>query len=66
MQLQLFLRYKTLIDKYVEVWNTGNMNQLDDVMNANFIRLAESSSDDGLDNFKKLITESRISFPDLN
>lgn len=57
---------KPLVDKYVEVWNTGNVDELDNVMNSNFVRHAESTSAEGLDNIKKLITESRTSFPDLH
>jgi predicted ester cyclase len=57
---------KPLVDKYVEVWNTGNVDELDDVMNINFVRHAESTSAEGLDNLKKLITGSRTSFPDLH
>jgi predicted ester cyclase len=58
--------YKPLVDKYVEVWNTGNVNELDAVMDEKFVRHAESTSADGLENIKKLITGSRTSFPDLH
>jgi predicted ester cyclase len=57
---------KPLVDKYVAVWNTGNVDDLDNVMSSNFVRHAESSSAEGLDNIKKLITGSRTSFPDLH
>ena len=57
---------KPLVDKYVEVWNTGNVDELDAVMDENFLRHAESTSAEGLENIKKLITGSRTSFPDLH
>lgn len=57
---------KPLVDKYVAVWNTGNVDELDNVMSSNFVRHAESTSAEGLDNIKKLITGSRTSFPDLH
>ena len=56
---------KPLIDKYVEVWNSGNVDELDAVMSTDFVRHAKSTSDDGLKNIKKLITGSRTAFPDL-
>ena len=56
---------KPLIDKYVELWNSGNVDLLDAVMSTDFVRHAKSTSDDGLKNIKKLITGSRTAFPDL-
>jgi steroid delta-isomerase-like uncharacterized protein len=56
---------KPLIDKYVEVWNSGNVDELDAVMSTDFVRHARSTSADGLENIKKLITGSRTAFPDL-
>ena len=57
---------KPLIDKYVEVWNSGNIDELDAVMRPDFVRHARSTSADGLENIKKLITGSRTAFPDLH
>ena len=57
---------KPLIDKYVEVWNTGNVDELDAIMDINFVRNAEASSAEGLDNLKKLVTGTRTAFPDIN
>ena len=57
---------KPLIDKYVKVWNGENVNELDAVMSESFVRNAESTSAEGLDNIKKLIAASRTSFPDLH
>ena len=55
-----------IVDKYVDVWNTGNVDELDAVIDSNFVRHAESTSAEGLDNLKKLISGSRTAFPDLN
>ena len=57
---------KPLVDKYVEVWNNGNVDELDAVMSENFVRHAESTSAEGLENVKKLITGSRTAFPDIH
>jgi steroid delta-isomerase-like uncharacterized protein len=56
---------KPLVDKYVEVWNTGDVDELDAIMVDSFVRHAESTSADGLENLKKLITGSRSAFPDI-
>lgn len=60
------IELKPLVDKYVEVWNNGNVDELDTIMTDNFMRHAESTSADGLENLKKLITNSRTAFPDIN
>ena len=59
-------KLKPIVDKYVEVWNTGNVDELDAIMDINMVRHAESSSAEGLDNVKKLITGTRTAFPDIN
>jgi len=56
---------KPIIDKYVEVWNTGNVDELDAIMGPNFVRYAVASPAEGLENLQKLITAVRTSFPDL-
>lgn len=56
---------KPLVDKYVEVWNTGNVDELDAVMDVNFVRHAGATSAEGLDNIKKLVTGTRTAFPDI-
>ena len=55
-----------IVNKYVEVWNGANVDELDAVLDSNFVRHAESTSSEGLDNLKKLITGTRTAFPDLN
>lgn len=56
---------KPLVDKYLEVWNTGNVDELDAVMNENFVRHAGATSAEGLDNIKKLVAGTRTAFPDI-
>lgn len=57
---------KPLIDKYVEGWNSGKVDELDAIMSKNFIRHAQSTSAEGLDKIKELITGVRTAFPDLH
>ncbi|MCW8805163.1 MAG: ester cyclase [Ignavibacteriaceae bacterium] len=57
---------KPLVDKYVEVWNTGKVDELDAVMSSDFVRQAGQTSADGLDKIKELITGIRTTFPDLH
>jgi predicted ester cyclase len=56
---------KPVVDKYVAVWNSGKVDELDAVIDTDFIRHAESTSVENLDNLKKLITNTRTAFPDL-
>ena len=57
---------KPIVDKYVEVWNTGKVDELDPVMSTSFLRHAESTSAEGLDNIKQLIAGTRTAFPDIH
>jgi predicted ester cyclase len=57
---------KPLVDKYVEVWNTGEVNELDAVMSTGFVRNAGSTSANGLDEIKKLVTGTRTAFPNIH
>jgi len=56
---------KPLVDKYVEVWNTGKVDELDAVISPDFIRHAQSTSAESLDKIKEIITGVRTAFPDL-
>ena len=56
---------RPLVDKYVEVWNNGNVDELDAIMDINFVRNADASSAEGLDNLRKLVTGTRTAFPDI-
>ena len=57
---------KPLFNKYYEVWETGNVDELDAIMDPNFVRHSDpGTSAEGLENLKKLITAFRAAYPDL-
>jgi len=54
-------------DKYVEAWNTGNMELLDGVIDAQFVRVLGSTiTSEGLDSLKIYITAFREMYPDVH
>ncbi len=56
---------KTLVDKYVEIWNSGNLSELDAIMDSNYVRTANTLPNvEGLDGQKKLISGFRTAYPD--
>lgn len=58
--------FQPIVDKYVEVWNSGNLNELDAIMDSNYVRTANTLPNvEGLDGQKKLITTFRTAYPDL-
>ena len=57
---------KPLFDKYYEVWETGNVDELDAIMDPNFVRHSDpGTTAEGLENLKNLIIAFRTSYPDL-
>jgi len=57
---------KPLFDKYYEVWETGNLDELDAIVDPNFVRHSDAgTSVEGLENLKKMISGFRTAFPDL-
>ena len=57
---------KPLVDKYNEVWQTGNVDELDAIMDENFIRHSDPlTSAEGLYNLKKVINEFKTAYPDV-
>jgi len=57
---------KPLFDKYYEVWETGNLDELDTIIGPNFVRHSDKgTSVEGLENLKKMISGFRTAFPDL-
>lgn len=57
---------KPLTEKYMEVWNTGNLQGLDAIMDPNFHYHDNLSPDvSGLDGLKGIITAFRTAFPDV-
>jgi len=61
------LKLKPLVDKYVGVWNRGNLEELDAIMTSNFAYHSNQSADvNGIDGLKKVISEFRTAYPDLS
>ena len=59
-------KLKPLADKYVEVWNTGNLEELDRIFDPQFVRRANLLPDvNGVDGLKKLMSGFRTAYPDL-
>ena len=57
---------KPIIDKYVEVWNNGNFDELDAIFDPNILRIVNQIPDvQGVDGMKKVMSGFRTSFPDL-
>ena len=58
---------KPLFEKYYDVWRTGNLDDLNAIMDPNFTRHSDpGTSAEGLVNLKKLISEFRAIYPDFN
>jgi len=57
---------KPLVDKYVGVWNNGNLEGLDAIFDPHFVRHVNLSPDvEGVDGLKKVISGFRTAYPDL-
>jgi len=57
---------KPLVDKYNEVWQTGNVSDLDAIMDPNFVRHSDpGTSAEGMINLKKVINEFKTAYPDV-
>ncbi|OGU51898.1 MAG: hypothetical protein A2315_06400 [Ignavibacteria bacterium RIFOXYB2_FULL_35_12] len=57
---------KPIFDKYYEVWKTGNVDELDAIIDPSFMRHADAgSSAKSLDELKKVITEFKNTFSDV-
>ena len=54
------------VDALVDAWNTGNVDQLDGVVAADFRRRAPGAEMvEGIDGFKEVIRNFRTAYPDL-
>ncbi len=59
-------KLKPIIDKYVEIWNSGNVKDLDAIINIHFIRRANLQPKvEGVAGLKKVIAGFRTAYPDL-
>lgn len=57
---------KPLADKFVEVWNNGNYDELEALLDPGFVRSVNQIPDvEGVDGMKKVMSGFRTSFPDL-
>ncbi|MBX2992795.1 MAG: ester cyclase [Bacteroidetes bacterium] len=57
---------KPLVDKYNEVWQTGNVDELDAIFDSRFMRHSDiATSVEGLEHLKVLISDFREAYPDL-
>ena len=57
---------KPIIDKYAEVWNTGNVSDLDAIMNSDYTYHSNKlPAVNGIDGMKKVIISFRTAYPDL-
>jgi len=66
-QIDYSKELKPLFDKYYEVWETGNLEELDAIVDPNFVRHSDAgTSVQGLENLKKMIAGMRTAYPDLN
>jgi len=60
------LKLKPLVDKYVEIWNSGNVTDLDAIVASNSVYHSNQSADvNGIDGLKKVISGFRAAYPDL-
>lgn len=60
------LKLKPLEDKYFEVWNGGNVKELDAILDPHFVRHENLRPDvGGVDGLRKVISGLRSAFPDL-
>jgi predicted ester cyclase len=57
---------KPLVNKYVEMWNGGNLQEMDSILDPHFVRHVNLAPDvEGIDGMKKAISGFRTAYPDL-
>jgi len=57
---------KPIVDKFIEVWNNGNLDELDAYMDANIVRTVNHIPDvEGIAGLKEVMKGFRTAFPDL-
>lgn len=59
---------KSLTDKYLELWNEGNVSLCDEIFSAEIVRHTVDIYEDiiGIEAFKEYVTMQRKTFPDFN
>ena len=57
---------KPIVDKLIEVWNNGNLDELDVIIDPNFVRSVNQIPDvEGVDGLIKVVTAFRTAYPDV-
>ena len=57
---------KPIVDKYHEVWNGGNPDELDTIINSDFVYHSNQAPEvKGTEGIKKVISSLRTAYPDL-
>lgn len=57
---------KPILDKGIEIWNTGNFDDVDSLWNPNLVRSENELTDvKGIDGYKNVVTAFRTAYPDL-
>jgi predicted ester cyclase len=60
------VQLRPIVDKYVDVWNVGNLQTLDAIIDPKFVRRVNLEPDiNGVDGAKKVISGLRTAYPDL-
>lgn len=59
--------YKAILDKNLEVWNSGNLALIDELYSPEFTRYhyADSTEIKGIDAMKAYVTSTRTAYPDF-
>ena len=59
--------YKNLIDRYIEYWNTGNLENIEEVLHPDFeLRITPTyEPETGIETFKESVKNYRTTYPDF-
>ena len=62
------VKYKSLIEKYVNMWNTGNFDEIETILHPEFeLRMTPKfKAEKGIESFKNSISKWREAYPDFN
>lgn len=67
MQRDTSAEWDRILDVYVEAWNTGNLELLDGIIDAQFVRTVGSTiSSDNIDSLKIVMASIRETYPDFH
>lgn len=58
--------HKSLVHKYIELWNTGNLALADEVLASNFVDHSHPKFSPGPDSVKQAVIDFRAAFPDAH